>query len=375
LESAKHLEKLVLYFTGAEGELGLNRGIKEVERQLSKISDQTWAPGLQEKAKSLSILMSDLSYEVETRSSKAIGEESAIEEVETRLHAYQDMMRRMSCHSVEDLIEGWASLDEKLKSFQEGESTVSRLIFSLLEDLDQWEHQAQLLSEARQKVALELAQTIKKEFHELAMKDASIEIKLEKRQSIALSSWKDQLPNLIEDKALLDRLTKKMERFHEDGLETVEFWLSPNKGEGLQPLEKVASGGEVSRVMLALKKVLSDGASACVLVFDEIDAGISGRVADIVGAKLKQMAEDFQIICISHLPQVAAYAEKHFKVEKIVSSTRTTSTIRELSSKESVSEIAAMLSGEELSQSSLTHARALKNEAAKKSKTGAAVNL
>jgi len=193
-------------------------------------------------------------------------------------------------------------------------------------------------------------------------------VKLEKRPITASFLWRDQLASLVDDQNLLDTLNTKIQGFHEDGLETVEFWLSPNKGEGLQPLEKVASGGEVSRVMLALKKVLSDGADACVLVFDEIDAGISGRVADIVGAKLKQMAEEFQIICISHLPQVAAYAEKHFKVEKAVGATRTTSTIRQLSSKESVSEIAAMLSGEELSQSSITHARALKNEAARKSK-------
>lgn len=371
LDSAKYLEKLVLYFSGAEGELGLNRGIKEVERQLAKISDQTWAEGLLEKAKSLSILMGDLSYEIESRSSQNQGEESAIEEIETRLHAYQDVMRRMSCHSVQDLMEGWSSLDQKLKSFQEGESTLSKLIARLGDDLDQWEIQALLLSEARQKMALELGQTIKKEFHELAMKDASIEIKLEERPSLLSSPWKDQLADLIEDTAWLDRLTRKLGRFHEDGLETVEFWLSPNKGEGLQPLEKVASGGEVSRVMLALKKVLSDGANACVLVFDEIDAGISGRVADIVGVKLKQMAKDFQIICISHLPQVAAYAEKHFKVEKVVSSTRTTSTIRELSAKESVSEIAAMLSGEELSPSSIHHALALKSEAAKKSLSSA----
>lgn len=368
LDSAKYLEKMTLCFTGSEDSLGLTHGIREVERQLSKISDQNWAQPLLLKVKELIGLVGEISYEVETKSSKNVADESEIEDVENRLHAYQDIMRKMSCARVEDLMEGWSTLDQKLKSIQESESTLSSLIFRLLEELDLWREQALALSEARQKVAKSLAVTIKKEFDELAMKDASIEIKLEKRPLTASIVWRDQLATLVEDQNLLDTLKTKLELFHEDGLETVEFWLSPNKGEGLQPLEKVASGGEVSRVMLALKKVLSDGADACVLVFDEIDAGISGRVADIVGAKLKQMAEEFQIICISHLPQVAAYAEKHFKVEKAVGATRTTSTIRQLSSKESVSEIAAMLSGEELSQSSITHARALKNEATRKSK-------
>ncbi len=369
LDSAKYLEKMTYYFTGSDDSIGLIRGVREVERQLSKIADQDWAKPLLLKLKDLIGLMSEVSFEVESKSSQNIANESDIEDVENRLHAYQDIMRKMSCARIEDLMEGWSDLDQKLKSIQESESTLSSLIFKLISELDLWQDQAMALSKARHDKAMSLAITIKKEFDELAMKDASIEIKLEKRTPLTSFVWRDQLAAFVDDEKLLERLKAKLEVFHEDGFETVEFWLSPNKGEGLKPLDKVASGGEVSRVMLALKKVLSDGADACVLVFDEIDAGISGRVADIVGAKLKQMAEEFQIICISHLPQVAAYAEKHFKVEKAVGATRTTSTIRELSSKESVSEIAAMLSGEELSHSSITHARALKNEAARKSRS------
>ncbi len=368
LESAKYLERMTSYFAGSDDSIGLIRGGREVERQLLKMSDQDWAKPLLLKVKDLMDLMSEVSFEVETKSSQNIADESEIEDVENRLHAYQDIMRKMSCARIEDLIEGWASLDQKLKSIHESESTLSSLIFKLISELNIWKEQASVLSKARQNMAMSLAKTIKKEFEDLAMKDASIEIKLEKRAPSTTFFWRDELAAFVDDESLLERLKVALEGFHEDGLETVEFWLSPNKGEGLKPLDKVASGGEVSRVMLALKKVLSDGADACVLVFDEIDAGISGRVADIVGAKLKQMAEEFQIICISHLPQVAAYAEKHFKVEKAVGVTRTTSTIRELSSTESVSEIAAMLSGEELSQSSITHARALKNEAARKSR-------
>ena len=125
------------------------------------------------------------------------------------------------------------------------------------------------------------------------------------------------------------------------------------------PLAKVASGGELSRVMLALKKSLTVDAETCVLVFDEIDAGISGRVADVVGRKMRELADHFQVLCISHLPQVAVYADTHFLVEKSGKKSRTESSIRRLSKDESAKEIARLLSGSEVSSSSLANAKHL----------------
>jgi DNA repair protein RecN (Recombination protein N) len=139
--------------------------------------------------------------------------------------------------------------------------------------------------------------------------------------------------------------------------------LAANKGEVSLPLAKVASGGEVSRIMLALKKALVVGAETCVLVFDEIDTGISGRVADIVGQKIAELSGYCQILCISHLPQVAAYADRHYVVQKIEGKDRTESTIKNLSDADHLKEIARLLSGDKLTQASLDHAKNLVSEA------------
>ena len=125
------------------------------------------------------------------------------------------------------------------------------------------------------------------------------------------------------------------------------------------PLVKVASGGEMSRILLALKKALAADAETCVLVFDEIDTGISGRVADVVGRKLRELSQTFQVLCISHLPQVAVYADTHFLVQKTKKKNRTESEIIPLGAEQSATEIARLLSGSELSSSSVSHAKSL----------------
>ena len=150
--------------------------------------------------------------------------------------------------------------------------------------------------------------------------------------------------------------------------------LAANPGEPVLPLLRVASGGELSRIMLALKKALVADADTCVLVFDEIDTGISGRVADVVGKKMKSLASQFQVICISHLPQVAVYADTHFLVHKKSKTDRTQSTLRKLTSAESTAEIARLLSGSEVSKAGLMNAKALMDKA-KKQKTSTKISL
>src|SRR5262249_33390820 len=133
----------------------------------------------------------------------------------------------------------------------------------------------------------------------------------------------------------------------DDGKEKGEFFLSSNPGEPFLPLQKVASGGELCRIMLALKKALVADAETCILVFDEIDTGISGKVADVVGRKMRELSSAFQVLCISHLPQVAVYADTHFCVAKEKKKGRTETTITRLSPRESLKEIARLLSGAE----------------------------
>ena len=145
----------------------------------------------------------------------------------------------------------------------------------------------------------------------------------------------------------------------ERGLEQAEFLLSPNPGEELRPLARIASGGELSRILLALKSVASPDATGLTLVFDEVDAGIGGRVADVVGRKLKGIAGRHQVLCVTHLPQVASLADHHFAVEKRVERGRTLTEVRALSANERVEEVARMLGGETVSDAARRHARDL----------------
>ncbi len=143
------------------------------------------------------------------------------------------------------------------------------------------------------------------------------------------------------------------------GLGTLEFLFSPNPGEELRPLAKIASGGELSRIMLALKSILNKQDTIPVMIFDEVDTGIGGRIAEKVGAKLKKVAETKQVFCITHLPQIAGMASTHYRVEKKVQGKRTRAGIRQLELAERVEELARMSSGEKITEASLQHAREL----------------
>ena len=141
------------------------------------------------------------------------------------------------------------------------------------------------------------------------------------------------------------------------GLERAEFLLSPNPGEELRPLARIASGGELSRILLALESVAHDGGSGKTLVFDEVDAGIGGRVAEVVGRKLRVIASHQQVLCVTHLPQIAALAQIHHAVEKRVDKGRTRAEVRLLSSEDRVDEVARMLGGETITETTRRHAR------------------
>lgn len=184
------------------------------------------------------------------------------------------------------------------------------------------------LSKERQKVAGKLSRLVEPELHELNMPGARLGAQF---SSVPLG-------------------------IH--GLETLELMIATNKGEPLKPLRQVASGGELSRILLVLKKVLQERSGIHVLIFDEIDAGVSGSVARAVGEKLKALARHSQVLCITHLPQIASLADKHLLVEKQVGK-RTVSVVRELNQEEKIDEIARMLAGYQITAASRESAREL----------------
>lgn len=153
------------------------------------------------------------------------------------------------------------------------------------------------------------------------------------------------------------------------GFEQVDFLISPNPGEDLKPLKKIASGGEISRVMLALKHQLAKVDKTPVLVFDEIDANIGGRMGEVIGEKLSSIAKSHQVICITHLPQIASYADEHWKVNKLVKNGKTFSTIENVSGESRLEEIADMIRGSEKTDITRKQAQEMLRDAKRKAKT------
>jgi len=146
-------------------------------------------------------------------------------------------------------------------------------------------------------------------------------------------------------------------RLHEKGMDQVEFLLSPNPGEDLKPLARIASGGELSRIMLAMKRIFAEETLVRTLIFDEVDAGIGGGIAEIVGRKLKEISRHHQVFCITHLPQIACFADHHYKVAKKVSGGRTYVEVQRLSEEERLEEVARMLGGLKITGKTIDHAR------------------
>ena len=155
---------------------------------------------------------------------------------------------------------------------------------------------------------------------------------------------------------------EKSNNITSNGYDLVRFMISTNPGQDLRPLSKIASGGELSRIMLAIKTVMA-GDDSKTLIFDEIDAGISGRTAQLVGEKLKQLSCGHQIICITHLPQIASMADTHFVIEKTASGDVTTTDIRQLSDENSIDELARLLGGSAITDAVRNNAAEMKNMA------------
>ncbi len=172
------------------------------------------------------------------------------------------------------------------------------------------------------------------------------------------TSVETQMRDLAMPRAILEtRLSLKA--CDPSGIDSVEFFFSANAGEPARPLSKIASGGEISRVMLALKVVLAGKAGVPTMIFDEVDSGLGGQAAAVVARKLEELAHNYQVVTITHLPQIASRAEAHFKIEKELQGGRSITVVRRLDQQERVEEIARMLAGEEVGQSALENAREL----------------
>jgi DNA repair protein RecN (Recombination protein N) len=263
-----------------------------------------------------------------------------LDEIETRLALLERLKKKYGA-SVQEVLAFGARCREELEKLESPEAREAQLDGELKTAAEGYKKAAVELSKLRREAGAELAERVLHELKQLALEKARFRMAF------------DPEPARPDDP----------ETWGERGLERGEFLLSPNPGEELRPLARIASGGELSRILLALESVASRGGDRRTLVFDEVDSGIGGRVAEVVGRRLRTLAARHQVLCVTHLPQVAALADSHFVVRKRVERGRTVTEVEQLDEEARVEELARMLAGETVTESARRHAREMMKQA------------
>ncbi len=271
-----------------------------------------------------------------------------LEYIEERLNAIRKLKSKYGA-TIEEILSYRDQVAEKLKLLSEEGSAADQIEKELGELSKSLKNKGDELTRRRLLAAGKLAPLINGELHDLGMPHG--------RFSVQITP-----PSLNKD-GDFDLLAS-----NSYGFDQVDFLISPNPGEDLKPLRKIASGGEISRVMLALKHQLAKVDSTPVLVFDEIDANIGGRMGEIIGEKLCSIASSRQVICITHLPQIASYADEQWKVNKVVKNGKTYSTVEHLSGETRLEEIADMIRGNEKTDITRKQAEEMLRDAKRKAK-------
>ncbi len=343
----------LLYQTAFQSIEGLYDGSDSIFERLSGLKndlekagriDSSLAPILTDMAGSLYGL-EDLVEKLRNYLRTLEADGGRLEEVEKRLAELQQLKRKYG-----GTLESVAAKLQEIQSSIAWIDTLGDQIDQVRKDLDSVYGQLTVLlpdiSQKRAKAAAVLSKKVEQELAELKMPQARFQVVV---QSVAASSQPDSSPYLCIDGKPIDAT----------GFDQAVFFIAPNPGEDLKPLAAIASGGELSRVVLALKAILSKNDMVETVVFDEVDAGIGGGTAETVGKKLAALAEHHQVICITHLPQIAKFGRHHFRISKRTESGRTCTEIIPLDEQQRVTELARMLGGENLTETTLAHAREL----------------
>jgi DNA repair protein RecN (Recombination protein N) len=292
--------------------------LSRLDRGMAGLEDQ--AQGLLEQASELARLLRDYHEQVEFNPQR-------LDEVEERLALIRSLQRKYA-PDIPAVLAHAESARRELEEIEGAEARLGELEREEADLLDRLASVASDLSAARAEAGEQLASRIERELTELHMQGARFEVD---------HHWEEAPEGLQVD--------ERRVAFRATGIDRIEFLVAPNPGEGCKPLTKIASGGETSRLMLGLKSVLSRADNIPTLIFDEIDQGIGGRVGAVVGHKLWRLAQDHQVLCVTHLPQLAAFGDQHVRVEKRVSTGRTRTHVELLDEESRRAELAQMLGG------------------------------
>lgn len=329
---------------GSSNSISVLQNLRDAAKTVAKLSE------VDGSLSELSERLDSSLYELEDISTQIIQYAESVEFNPTRLAEVSDRLeliskfKRRYGNTISDMLEYHAEAERKLENLELGSEKIELLQTQIREMKNVAKELCITLSNKRIIVADRLSKLVEKELQELGMEKAEFQTSVEP----------------IEDTNGLLLIDRKRYVLRENGMDKVEFLIAPNVGSELRPLTKIASGGEISRVMLALKTVLVQVDNIPTVLFDEIDSGIGGKIADVVGKKLKELSQTAQVICITHLPQIARFADRHFLVEKEVVEEKTLITAKPLTDSERVTEIARMHGGQE-TEVGLAHARELLN--------------
>jgi len=270
---------------------------------------------------------------IKVKDRQSLGPER-LEELEARLSQIEKLRRKYG-ETVEDILRHLAAAGQEYQSLARSEERSVEIDAEIGRALGDYRDKAEKLSRLRLDGSAKLQNLVEKEIALLGMRQARFKVQLRKSPSSSISP----------------------ETARETGIDEVEFLISTNPGEDLRPLRKVASGGELSRIMLAFKTIGQEKELLKTLIFDEIDSGIGGKTAECIASKLRALALRHQVICITHLPQIASFAPHHYRIEKKVARDRTFTTVQELGFEERVAEVSRLLSGSRTTEASLQNAR------------------
>ncbi|MGC9248344.1 DNA repair protein RecN [Listeria ivanovii] len=334
-------ENLQGAYTAIQGEPGGLEFIGEAMRQMdSAASIHTDYKAVSEAISSSYYMLEDSMSQIRQSLDQLEFQPEELNQIESRLNDLNQLKRKYG-KTIEDIIHYEQEISSEMEKLTDSESHVGHLETKLANLKAELTKQAAILTDIRKKAATTLEKQIKQELNQLYMEKAIFSVRFE---------------------------TEKME-LTETGQDSIVFYMSTNPGEPLKPLAKIASGGELSRMMLALKTIFSRHQGITSIIFDEVDTGVSGRVGQAIAEKIYAVSVGSQVLCISHLPQVAAMANHHYYITKKVQKKRTTTSVTILTGDEKVEEISRMIAGIEVTELTKQHAKEMIEQAEKVKET------
>jgi len=320
-----------------ESEASILRGMNRLKKILEELAhfDPAWAAH-RETLQEISYKLEDLAYAVRDYGSRNDFSPERLEQVQQRLFVLEKLAQKYGS-STREILQYRDGCSKELEALIACKESSARLSEQLLLDLQDYRQYAEQLSAKRVQDSRRLAKEIRKEFIALAM---------------------DRMEMQVQFKAHKETDTgRRIPGFYGmNGIDHIEFLIAPNKGEEMKPLTAIASGGELSRLMLAIRSLCGNEEGDRTFVFDEVDAGIGGRVAEAVGKRLRESSKSNQVLCVTHLPQIAAFARHHFSVHKDVVDGRTITFAKALDNSERIQEISRMLGGKIITETTQRHA-------------------